>query len=134
MKYIIYSSTASIYFQLEKLELLLTGFRRSNLKYGVTGMLIYSGGTFMQYIEGPKEAVDRLIKNIVKDKTHHSMMIWENRNLSERLFAGWSMSFKSVSITQFRIMMGLAGGRTTEITGPTLLSNYLTTLIHQPGD
>lgn len=133
MKYILYTSTASIYFRPEMLEAMLTGFRKSNHKHGITGMLVYSEGTFMQFIEGKNDTVDRLIKNIIKDKTHHSVMIWENSPSQVRLFSDWSMSFKNVSIGEFGKMLGLAGRPLRTITPlPTPLVNYMVGLITPP--
>ncbi|RYE24854.1 MAG: BLUF domain-containing protein [Sphingobacteriaceae bacterium] len=129
MKYIIYTSTASIYFRVDRLEAMLCGFRKSNLKHGITGMLIYSEGTFMQILEGKSETIDRLLKNIIKDKIHHSLMIWENKPLSVRLFADWSMSFKSVSNGQFGEMIGLAG-KPSKTVMP--LASYMVGLIAAP--
>ena len=49
---------------------LLRQCRANNEKAGITGMLLYKGGNFMQALEGPEEDVDRLQRRIETDPRH----------------------------------------------------------------
>lgn len=98
MKYLVYLSTASIYFQPNLVEEMLTNFRASNHAQEITGLLLYSYGQFLQYIEGNVQSIDKLVKKIEKDRRHHSMVVLETGTLAERLFPDWSMSFEDISL------------------------------------
>lgn len=49
-------------------------FRTNNERAGITGMLLYKDGNFMQLLEGEKEAVLRLHKNIIVDPRHKGFL------------------------------------------------------------
>lgn len=97
MKYLIYLSTSSIYFNPDTLEDMLTDFRERNAAEEITGVLLYNYGQFLQFIEGSDKAVNKLIKKIEKDKRHHSLVILETGQLTERVFPDWSMSYRDIS-------------------------------------
>ncbi len=101
MKYIIYHSTASIYFRPEGLEEMMMKFRKNNVKNSITGLLLYSEGTFLQLFEGEDIQVNKLMKKIQKDKNHHSLIILVNTPSEARMFPDWSMGFESMPTQQF---------------------------------
>jgi hypothetical protein len=61
-------------FSEEELIQLLETSRQNNAKIGVTGMLLYKDGNFMQLIEGPEEAVRALHAKISIDPRHRGLM------------------------------------------------------------
>ena len=52
---LVYVSSAVKLLRPEEIEYLLTRARERNEEYGITGVLLYIGGNFMQYIEGPAD-------------------------------------------------------------------------------
>ena len=66
---------------------------RWNHSVGITGVLIYSGGYFSQYLEGMQEDVDALIDRIRADPRHHSLEIMDTPCRGERLCSEWSLAY-----------------------------------------
>ena len=57
MHQIVYTSTATEDFSTTDLRKLLLGARTRNRALGVSGMLVFHGGTFLQALEGEQRAV-----------------------------------------------------------------------------
>jgi hypothetical protein len=94
MYYLVYVSTAAKPMRDEDLEKILEVSRPHNKKLSITGLLLYKEENFMQFLEGPKEAVLELLGKIKEDPRHHSLIVLEQQVHSERQFASWSMSFE----------------------------------------
>lgn len=80
-----------------ELHALLQKSREANLKHGITGMLLYNGGSFMQAIEGPEDAVYQLYRNIQQDRTHHMVTTLLDQPIQQRAFPDWSMGFNDLT-------------------------------------
>lgn len=75
-------------------EALLAILRRSkahNPTLGITGVLCFSEGIFLQVLEGGRSAVNRLYNRIAADPRHTDVELLCYEEIGERLFAGWSM-------------------------------------------
>lgn len=72
---------------------LLTKARANNEARGLTGMLLYRGGNFMQVLEGPSEIVAATIERIRDDKRHRDLTVIADRLRPSRDFAQWQMGF-----------------------------------------
>ncbi len=96
MRSILYASSAP--FPLAELELveLLRSSQIKNARVGITGMLLYKGGNFMQVIEGPDDAVGVLHTRIRRDPRHHAIETLLDDAMTERDFPNWSMGFQNV--------------------------------------
>ncbi len=90
---LIYVSSATEFFSDEALVELLQTSRANNAKIGVTGMLLYKAGNFLQILEGEKEPVMTLYETIKKDPRHHSVSLLTYRPVEERMFPDWQMAF-----------------------------------------
>ncbi|WP_340312947.1 BLUF domain-containing protein [Rhizorhabdus argentea] len=66
---------------------------RRNHSVGITGVLIYSGGYFSQYLEGMQHDVDALVDRIRADPRHHSLRVMNTAIRSERLCSEWSLAY-----------------------------------------
>jgi len=73
------------------IESILETSRAHNLHNGITGVLCYGGGVFLQAIEGGREAVNTLYNHIVADKRHTDVALLHYEEISERRFGGWTM-------------------------------------------
>jgi len=67
------------------------GFAAANARTDVTGVLVYSGQSFLQVIEGEQQAVGVLLRRIESDDRHGSMTVMIDEPVSARLFADWNM-------------------------------------------
>lgn len=65
----------------------------NNAPEGITGLLMYGAGSFMQVLEGPSEALDRAMANISRDPRHEDIVTVEDVENVPRLFGDWSMAF-----------------------------------------
>jgi len=90
---LIYISTAVQPFGERELSELLRHSRRSNQTRGLTGMLLYHEGSFLQVLEGPKQEVLRLYARIERDPRHVTSRVLLRGEVPERSFAGWAMGF-----------------------------------------
>jgi hypothetical protein len=95
--HIIYVSAATN--EMSELDLagILDVSRQKNLKFGITGMLLYHRGHFMQVLEGESQFVDEVMSRIKVDARHHSVTVLERYVILKRDFANWSMGFCKVS-------------------------------------
>ncbi|TDN36489.1 hypothetical protein A8B98_09045 [Hymenobacter sp. UV11] len=67
--------------------------RCANQQAGITGVLMYGGGQFMQVLEGCPAAVRRLYARIEADPRHSLLEKLADGPLPRREFTGWHMSF-----------------------------------------
>ena len=100
MFFLIYVSSAVTLFSEKDLFDLLEKSRHNNHKVGVTGMLLYKEGNFMQFLEGPKEEVFKLLEKIKKDPRHRGIITLLQQEHNEREFSEWAMGFKKLGSDQ----------------------------------
>ena len=82
---------------MEELAYLLKRARARNGHFGITGLLLYNDANFMQYIEGPSEALARIYSIICDDPLHQNITeLWRER-VEGRLFPGWQMAFRTAA-------------------------------------
>lgn len=70
--------------------------RANNTRDDITGLLLYQDGTFIQTLEGPDAAVDRLYRKIRVDPRHTGVRTLFRSPLDSRIFTGWSMGFQNI--------------------------------------
>ncbi|MDM7942260.1 MAG: BLUF domain-containing protein [Hydrogenophaga sp.] len=78
-----------------QIEHLLKRAEARNGQHGVTGVLLYTNGHFIQYIEGPAEGVATIWDIIQADPLHHRIVELAHEPIREREFAQWSMAFRA---------------------------------------
>ena len=93
---IVYVSSAVSLFSSEDLRNLLSLARDNNARLGITGMLLYKGGNFMQALEGPEEAVREKYSTIARDPRHVGVLKLLDYVAPEREFASWTMGFTNL--------------------------------------
>jgi len=62
-----------------------------NRREAVTGLMLYDGGQFFQWLEGPPVSVDRLMGSICQDPRHTNIEILNNQSAAARTFGDWNM-------------------------------------------
>jgi hypothetical protein len=99
MYQIVYASTASQEFTAADLKKLLLRARMRNKAAGVTGMLVFHDGAFLQALEGEKRAVVRIFDSIDKDPRHREIAVLHCGPGPEqqRVFGDWAMGFADLS-------------------------------------
>lgn len=93
---IVYTSSATHLLNQGEIEHLLERARQRNLEKGVTGLLLYCEGSFMQYIEGPHPGLMEIYKVILHDPLHHMIIELMNGPIRNREFADWAMAYSQV--------------------------------------
>jgi len=91
---LLYVGAARKLFDEVALSALLTQCRQNNAARGVTGMLLYSDGNFMQALAGEAAMVDALAEKIAQDPRHHAMKVMLRQPIEQRQFSGWSMALR----------------------------------------
>jgi hypothetical protein len=102
----IYASVATSQFNEEDLPQLLTHARAANARRGITGMLVYTNGNFLQIVEGEEKAVDELINTISKDPRHSQLYTFFREPIAFRSFDNWSMGFEALLPDDFGELIG----------------------------
>lgn len=97
MIYLIYASSAEHLMSEEELLEILRKSHEKNKRLGITGMLLYKGGNFLQVLEGEAEHVDSLYETIKNDPRHYQIMTIARRPLQERQFPDWQMAFVNLN-------------------------------------
>ncbi len=93
----VYISSAKSLFSDVALMDLMARSRANNARIGITGMLVYKDGNFLQVMEGPDEAVKSLYAKILADPRHKGIIKLLQENITERQFPDWSMGFRNLA-------------------------------------
>jgi hypothetical protein len=67
--------------------------RNENVKHGITGVLLFDGDSFTQYIEGQPDGVDRLMEKIMLDERHNRVFIITVGATQSRLYDKWELGY-----------------------------------------
>lgn len=116
---LVYASAATVAFNEKDLEELLAKARKNNQLLGVTGILLYHDGSFIQALEGERQTVLDLYEKIMADPRHASGMLLYRGEVQERCFADWSMGFQRLRAGEVRSIPGLSDFLSTGRTGLT---------------
>jgi Sensors of blue-light using FAD len=93
LKTLVYASTAHSWVSEFDLKTMLHKSRDYNKGHGLTGVLIYEDGSFLQTIEGPPEEVDLVFDRISKSQKHYNIQLILEAPILARSFPNWSMGF-----------------------------------------
>lgn len=94
---LVYASRAVAAVDQEELISILRKSKANNPKLGITGVLCFSEGIFLQALEGGRSAVNQLYNRIVSDSRHTNVELLCYDEIGERRFAGWSMGQVNVA-------------------------------------
>ena len=75
----------------EDLRQLMRESADNNRAAGITGLLILSGDAFLQVLEGPADAVNRLFSRIMRDARHHEIRLISYEQIGPTYFDDWDM-------------------------------------------
>ena len=101
MHQLVYTSTASVLLTETELHQLLGHWQATNVRLGITGVLLHCEGHIMQVLEGEAAPVHKLFATIAADVWHRSITKLADGPVRNRAFADWSMQFRTVPPADF---------------------------------
>ena len=87
------------------IEAILASARQHNHESGITGILVYGGGVFMQCLEGGRQAVNDLYGTIQRDARHKDVVLLHYEEVLERRFGGWTMGLVDASRVNASVLL-----------------------------
>jgi hypothetical protein len=119
----VYVSAAVDPFSASELVHLLDTARRNNAALGVTGMLLYKDGNFMQVLEGDEATVRNVYAKIERDPRHRGLLTLLQGTTEERQFADWSMAFRDLDAPEAGAIPGYSEFLNTPLTGSEFVAD-----------
>jgi hypothetical protein len=94
---LIYASRAADPQSSEATEAILSQSRSHNPARGITGILCYGGGIYLQALEGGRAPVNELYGHIQRDPRHKDVVLLSYDEIDERSFGGWTMGLVNLA-------------------------------------
>lgn len=89
---VVYSSAATADLDAAALDAILAVARERNRAAGISGVLVYGDGLFLQVLEGPGDAVADVLARIARDPRHSDMTVILRTTRPAPDFAAWQMA------------------------------------------
>ena len=105
---LIYTSSAVSPFSTAALLGLLAQLRERNAPLGLTGIVQYKGGNFMQLIEGPEPIVQGTYARIARDPRHTGVIVLRDQAEAHPLFDECTMGFVDYNDPEARLAPGFS--------------------------
>ena len=103
---LVYVSAGVRVFGEAEIKEILGQSHRNNRRCGITGMLLYRDGNFLQVLEGPDTAVQSTLERIQADERHRGIVVMKKENIDSRNFSEWTMAFKRVDSAEMQEIEG----------------------------
>jgi hypothetical protein len=92
LHHIVYCSRAADSVDDAEVGRIVASAQRNNPALGITGVLVFGGGVFFQWIEGPRASIEGLMALLQRDPRHHDIVsLDETEEARERLYPDWDM-------------------------------------------
>ncbi len=88
-----YQSRAAVQPSEADLDRLVQRAQQRNRSLGITGMLLYEDGRYLQTLEGPREGLEAVWSAIENDERHDHIEILSQHYVNDRLFSDWDLLF-----------------------------------------
>lgn len=88
---LMYFSQAAENLTAADVEAILDVANVANPRHGITGFLTFNGQEFIQFMEGPMPAVERLLANIERDPRNEALITLTVHETVQRSFPDWRM-------------------------------------------
>ena len=103
---LMYSSIADPKLKRDDIDLLVNAARRRNAEQGITGLLVYQQGCFLQILEGDRKKLSHLFEQkLLRDPRHSAVRLFHDEALSERQFRFWHLAFSDLGEQTTRISL-----------------------------
>lgn len=96
LRAIAYVSEAPAGLSSTALDALVDDAARFNTLAGVTGVLLFDGGRFLQYFEGPEDGMAAVHERILQARSHHGIVELCRGSVPQRYFPFWGMRWLGV--------------------------------------
>ena len=125
-----YRSRATSAMAYAELTALLRVACENNERDGITGLLCYSGGHFLQCLEGPRAVVSRTLARIYRDPRHTDIVLVEACAVETRAFPDWGMKLVPPGVgpgdSFVRLFTVALGDDVAALVDPKRLLDFLT--------
>lgn len=98
LRQLVYRSKATPAMDHAALRALLLQARERNVAESITGLLVYHEGCFVQWLEGPAGAVERVWQSIQRDPRHSEVEPLPTPWSEHRLFPNWTLRLASSDV------------------------------------
>jgi hypothetical protein len=103
----IYASAATAAYDAAAMEALMAKARQRNGEHDVSGMLLYTGDSFFQILEGPEAAVIPIYERILLDPRHRQITKVIQEPIFRRAFASWTMGLAMLTRSELKAISGV---------------------------
>lgn len=103
---LVYSSDAVGSVTEAGLQAILEQARGRNERLGITGLLLYRQGRFVQYLEGAQEDVLAVYESIAADSRHANVRVLLREQVASRRFPSWKMGYEPFRESSFAVPTG----------------------------
>ncbi len=120
--------------ELSALRSILSASRRNNQAAGVTGFLIFDRDSFLQVLEGPRDALDATMARIAQDDRHRDVSVLAVRRSGSAVSmpGRWAAAAAPRSRIRFLPPMGWRAASTDPKPISTRSSPWRATSVHRP--
>jgi len=105
-----YQSRATTKPSRDDLAALMARARSRNREAGVTGMLLYEGGRYLQTLEGPPDGLETIWSSVRRDSRHTDIEVLTQHLVPARLFSEWDMLLYRRSRKEEPTLLSRMGG------------------------
>lgn len=110
LRSLVYSSHTASGLEESDLPALLEQCRANNERLGLTGILLFRNGRFLQLLEGPEAVLRERMDIISADPRHAGLRVLLSEKPEQRLFPSWTMAYEAITDS---MAVELPGYRTT---------------------
>lgn len=100
LRQVLYGSSAVSPMTQEEIDVILEQARRRNAETGVTGILFYLEGNFLQLLEGEDPALSDTYERIKADIRHRNIIKLADGVITERSFGADPMAYRAITATE----------------------------------
>jgi hypothetical protein len=90
---LIYASRVTAAMNTLQIKDVLAKSQRNNAQNGLTGALVFTGGMFLQCLEGHRREVNTVYHRIAADPRHREPALLAFEEIEQRDFGAWSMGY-----------------------------------------
>jgi hypothetical protein len=126
---LLYASRAKVAISDQEMIAILKKSREHNPVEGITGLLCYTDGIFMQMLEGGRDAINARYNTIVRDVRHHDVILLSYEEIDDREFAGWAMG--QVNLSRLNPALVLKYSETAKLDPYSMSGAALMALFHE---
>ena len=100
LRAIAYVSEATRNLTAERLQQLVADAMLFNESVDVTGVLLFDGTRFLQYMEGPPDGLDVAFSRVLGASSHHDLIELQRGTIKDRRLPYWPMRWLPVEVKE----------------------------------